>query len=260
MVYLIDLGTCYKIGVTTNLKKRIETFKNSREIVTPIDVIVYPQNTIDIEKIDKNIESDIHKLCQKYKISRELFQKTQEVVEIFQDYKFNKIQDFTDWTLKFNEILNPLKKEKIKIKSKSTKQTRNNDSKSLINKSKLIYQYDLKGNFIKEWQGITQIEKELKFDGRGIDKNLQGIFHKSHGYIWSLTKLSDEDLKEKVKNAIRYNNYSTILQYSKDNKLISKFNSLTEASQSTGISISSISLCCQGRYKTAGNYIWKKGD
>lgn len=42
MVYLIDLGTCYKIGVTTNLKKRIETFKNSREIVTPIDVIVYP--------------------------------------------------------------------------------------------------------------------------------------------------------------------------------------------------------------------------
>ena len=24
MVYLIDLGTCYKIGITNNLKKRIE--------------------------------------------------------------------------------------------------------------------------------------------------------------------------------------------------------------------------------------------
>jgi len=42
MVYLIDLGTCYKIGVTNNLKKRVESFKNSREIVVPIDIIVYP--------------------------------------------------------------------------------------------------------------------------------------------------------------------------------------------------------------------------
>jgi hypothetical protein len=83
MVYLIDLGTCYKIGVTNNLKKRIESFKNSREIVIPIDIIVYPQNTIDIENIDKNMESELHLLCKKYKISRELFQKIPDVIQIF---------------------------------------------------------------------------------------------------------------------------------------------------------------------------------
>ena len=244
MVYLIDLGTCYKIGVTNNLKKRIESFKNSREIVIPIDIIVYPQNTIDIENIDKNMESELHLLCKKYKISRELFQKIPDVIQIFQDYKINKIKDIVDWKEQFEKVLNPPRKEKVK--------------KEKI--KKIIYQYDLKGNFIKEWDSITQIEKELNFEGRGIERNLQGIFHKSHGYIWSLTKLSDIELKEKIKNAIKYNNYSTILQYSKDNKLINTFKSITEASQNTGISISSISLCCQGKYKTAGNFIWKKGS
>lgn len=239
MVYLIDLGTCYKIGITNNLKKRVESFKNSRELVNPIDIIVYPQNTIEIETVDKNIESELHSLCEKYKITRELFQRTQEVVQIFQDYKINKVKDLKDWTEQIQNIIECSKKE-------------NKDKKN-------IYQYDLCGNLIKKWNGITQIERELGFDSRGIYKNLQGIFHKSHGFIWSLHELSDDEVKEKVKLASKYN-CNKIFQYSKNNILINQFNSLTEASQATGISISSISLCCQGKYKTAGKYIWKRED
>lgn len=244
MVYLIDLGTCYKIGITNNLKKRVESFKNSREIVIPIDIIVYPHNTINIEKIDKDIENELHILCKKYKISRELFQKIPDVIQIFSDYKINKIKDLIDWKEQFEEILNPPKKEKVK--------------KEKIGKT--IYQYDLKGNLIKEWNGTTQIQKELGFEHKGIDNALQGIYNKSHGYIWSLTKLTEKDLQIKIKNATKYNNCSKILQYSKDNILLEQYNSITEASEKTGISISSISLCCNGKYKTAGSYIWKREE
>ena len=35
------------------------------------------------------------------------------------------------------------------------------------------------------------------------------------------------------------------------------FNSITEASEETGICIQSISMCCCGKYKTAGNLHWR---
>ena len=31
MVYLVDFETCYKIGVTSDLKKRLKEFRTSRE-------------------------------------------------------------------------------------------------------------------------------------------------------------------------------------------------------------------------------------
>lgn len=248
MVYLIDLGTCYKIGITNNLKKRVEIFKNSREIVIPIDIIVYPYNTIDIEKIDKDIENELHILCKKYKISRELFQKVPEVVEIFESYKIKEIKDLIDWKSKFEEILNPPKKS-----SKS--------HNKVINE---IFQYDLNGNLIKKWGSVPEIERKLNFAHKGIYKAIYGIYKTSYGYIWSQKELDKEELLDKIKDAKEHSNiktkYSKILQYTKDGILVNEFETLTEASNNTNISISSISSCCSGRYKTAGNFIWKKGS
>ena len=34
MIYLIDFNTCYKIGRTLDLKKRVNQFKTSREDIT----------------------------------------------------------------------------------------------------------------------------------------------------------------------------------------------------------------------------------
>lgn len=55
-----------------------------------------------------------------------------------------------------------------------------------------------------------------------------------------------------------YRNLKIILNKIKGIK--KNYKSIAEASNITGISQSSISLCCSGKYKKAGNYIWKKED
>ena len=246
MVYLIDLGTCYKIGITNNIKSRINTFRNSREIVIPIDVIVYPKNTIDIDEIDRKIEIEIHDLCKKFKIERELFQKVPEVVDIFKNYKINIVKDLNDWT-KY-------------LKNLDTNNSTNNSTNS-SNLPKKVYQYDFNGNLVKIWNSIYSINKEMGIDIKGVRNTINGIYAKSHGYIWSGNELSKEELDIKINKAKKYNNVSKILQYSKDRKtLLNTYNTLTEASIATGVSTSGIALCYSGKYSHSGGYFWVKEE
>ena len=47
------------------------------------------------------------------------------------------------------------------------------------------------------------------------------------------------------------------LQYDKNNHLIKRWDSLKQASKELGICKSTISMCLNGRYETAGGYVWK---
>ena len=51
-------------------------------------------------------------------------------------------------------------------------------------KAKKINQYDLQSNFIKTWDCIRDVEKELKIDHRQICDCLKGKQKTCHGYIW----------------------------------------------------------------------------
>ena len=59
-------------------------------------------------------------------------------------------------------------------------------SKKLMTK---IYQYDLYGNFIKEWESQSSIQRELGFWQQNINKCVHGKRKKAHGYIWKNVKL-----------------------------------------------------------------------
>ena len=48
-----------------------------------------------------------------------------------------------------------------------------------------------------------------------------------------------------------------VLQFEKTGKFIKEFESATNASKETKTCQSAITLACQGKYKTAGGYIWK---
>ena len=48
-----------------------------------------------------------------------------------------------------------------------------------------------------------------------------------------------------------------VLQYSKLGKFIAEFESQTEASRKTGTSKGNLSSACNGKYKSAGGFIWK---
>ena len=88
----------------------------------------------------------------------------------------------------------------------STKERNSNISKSLQNRdisswkgkiyteernkkishkvSKPILQYDLKENFIKEWESAIQIQKELGFNGSNIGNCCNGKLKKAYSFIW----------------------------------------------------------------------------
>lgn len=51
-----------------------------------------------------------------------------------------------------------------------------------------ILQYDLNGNFIKEWQGFAFIVDELGLEKSGIYSCCAGKIKKSQGFIWKYKK------------------------------------------------------------------------
>lgn len=51
-------------------------------------------------------------------------------------------------------------------------------------KLKKINQYDLQGNFIKEWDCSKDIERQLHFPSSTIRACCNGKFKTSHNYIW----------------------------------------------------------------------------
>ena len=63
---------------------------------------------------------------------------------------------------------------------------RENSSKSNLDhpKGKTILQYDLAGNFIKEWKGIKEAGRQLKIWDTTIGNALRSKSHKGKGFIW----------------------------------------------------------------------------
>lgn len=62
--------------------------------------------------------------------------------------------------------------------------TEDRNKKISKNVSKPILQYDLEGNFIKEWSSSTQVKKELGFSNTNIGSCCQGKLKKAYGFIW----------------------------------------------------------------------------
>lgn len=55
---------------------------------------------------------------------------------------------------------------------------------SRVNKSKTVLQYDLEGNFIKEWKGTKEPSVELNIHRSAIRNCLIGIVKTAGGFIW----------------------------------------------------------------------------
>lgn len=60
-------------------------------------------------------------------------------------------------------------------------------SKALTNRkdqSKPVLQYDLDGNFIKEWLSTKDVERNTGFANTNISSCCKGKYKQSYGYIW----------------------------------------------------------------------------
>lgn len=114
-----------------------------------------------------------------------------------------------------------------------------------------VYQYDMTGTFIREWDSMNHasIELGVRVDCiSGCASNKYG-FKSAGGYLWSFTKYDTVSYKSKLTKKC--------VQYDMNMNLISEYKSHSDASRSTNISRSLITMACNGNRKTAGGYIWK---
>lgn len=66
-------------------------------------------------------------------------------------------------------------------------QSKNSTLMNIVNhKRKIVLQFDLQGNFIKEWESITKASQTLQINIAGIGGCLQGRYKTSGGFIWKL--------------------------------------------------------------------------
>lgn len=126
--------------------------------------------------------------------------------------------------------------------------------KKLLHIEKSLFQFDLEGNFIKEWESYVQAYKILK--NQGISKAARGENLQAGGNIWCYKENFTPDLiLEKVKKLKE--STCPVYQFDINMNLIKEFRSIQEASKFLGKTASSLCECCKGKRKTAYGYIWK---
>ena len=116
--------------------------------------------------------------------------------------------------------------------------------------SKPVEQYCKNGMFIMEYPSAIEASRVLGLNVSGIISCCNNNPKYSHcgGYQWKY-KNSDKIIEDIRK---------IILQFDKEDNFIASYDSITEASKKTKVSITSISNCLSNLSKSAGGFIWEK--
>lgn len=125
--------------------------------------------------------------------------------------------------------------------------------KGAVKRRKPVLQYDLDGNFIKEWEGAACVSG---FEKSNIGMCCKGKLLSTGGYIWRFKNSDDYPKKIEVPN--KWKSFKRpVLQYSLDGAFIARYNSVSEASKATDITTGNISQCALGKYKQIKGFVWK---
>lgn len=117
---------------------------------------------------------------------------------------------------------------------------------------KTVYQYDLSGNFIKEYKSVHEAARENNIQCTNICKVCHGERKTAGGFGWSYEKYdSIQPIKTKRLGD------GTVLQFTKDGQFVAEYPTAAEADRVTGINRTTIGLVCKGKGKTAGGFVWK---
>jgi hypothetical protein len=63
-----------------------------------------------------------------------------------------------------------------------------------------VYQYDLQGNFLKEWSSAQEIRRTIGISDKQIQRHIKGGAKTCHGFIWKYKKLAKEEILDYLKN------------------------------------------------------------
>ena len=116
---------------------------------------------------------------------------------------------------------------------------------------KPVLQYDLKGNFIQEFESASEAARQINVFKSNLTAACRGETNQCGGFQW---KYKDSDKKIGI---VPEKGGKIVYQYDKQMNLIALFISAMDAEKKTGIKAGNIRQCCSGRSKTAGGFVWR---
>ena len=121
---------------------------------------------------------------------------------------------------------------------------------------KPILQYNLNGDFLREWKSIADAKRWFyKKYGKELHFSLK---RQSAGcYMWR-EKTSDSFPRKIDKYYIETGKHTPIIQYDKDMNVVAEWSMIKIAAEKLGFSRVGIESCVQGRRKTYKGFIWKR--
>ena len=117
-----------------------------------------------------------------------------------------------------------------------------------------IYQYNLEGEYLKEYNSISEAENNTKISHSNIVACLKGRRNTAGNYRWSYEKVNN--LGPLIK---KQGFHKELYQYSLDGKLINKYSSVAEASRQTGYGKEYLAKKAKEKGKAYG-FIWTYED
>lgn len=119
---------------------------------------------------------------------------------------------------------------------------------------KSVLQYNLEGDFLKEYCSLSDAAKAVNGKLKGIHKGLNNC-NTAYGFQWKY-KQNNYSLKiEKVVQNNKLKKQVKIIQFSLDNQIIKIWDSITEAAEFIGDR--NISNCLAERQNTCKGFKWK---
>jgi len=141
------------------------------------------------------------------------------------------------------------------------------------NNIKIVYQFDLNGNLLNEFENCQIAADLLNIDNSGLSKCARGKYRFYGGFIWSYDKelskerinLANNPSKRSIESKIkmsnsaknRTDNLKPIIQYDLEGNFIKEWVSTSELVKEKKYSNGYISDCLHGKHKKAYNFIWK---
>lgn len=120
-----------------------------------------------------------------------------------------------------------------------------------------VKQYTLNGEFVKEWDSIKDIHKDLGFSRSSVTATCQHKYLQTNGFVWRYSDECDGYGNIEVDTSGMFKRNRAIVQLSLDGEVIRYWESGTAAGRALGFSQANINHCCLGKCKTAYGYVWK---
>ena len=124
-------------------------------------------------------------------------------------------------------------------------------------RAKKIAQYGLDGTLIKVWDCISDAARDLNVSVSSISNVCCGVNKSAAGYQWR--HVVDDVVLKIDPYTYQSGKYQvkTIARCDDDWNIIDVWEGCTAVQKGTGINISNISSCCNGKRQHAGGYRWK---